>query len=63
VIIIIGIPAACVFAIATGRANQYTWLSLVSVLFYLRNDRVYADAIRAISSSLSARFSSNPGNK
>jgi hypothetical protein len=63
VIVVVGIPAASVWAIGNGAANQWTWLSLVSVLWYLKNDRVYADAIRAISSSLSARFSSGPGKE
>lgn len=62
-IVVIGIPAASVWAIATGQANQWTWLSLVSALFYLRNDRAYADAIRTISAGLSAKFSSTDRGK
>ena len=63
IVAVVGIPVACVWAVATGEANQWTWLSLVSVLFYLRNDRVYRDAIRIISSSLAARFSPSDGSK
>lgn len=63
IIAAVGVPAASVWAIASGEANQWTWLSLVSVLWYVRNDGVYADALKAVASALAARFSSEDGSK